>query len=124
MVRILVRETLEREGYKVMESADPVEARRDRGPSQGRHSVADHRRGYAQAQRPRAGRPAVGGAPEMKVLYMSGYTDNAVLNSGILHQDVAFLQKPFTPSALTEKVREVLEKTAARCRTAGEMPLS
>ena len=50
---------------------------------------------------------------------MSGYTDNAVLNSGILRQDVAFLQKPFTPAALTDKVREVLE-TNGRIQHAGE----
>jgi PAS domain S-box-containing protein len=121
MVRSLVRETLEREGYKVIESADPVEARR----------IADHHKGNIQLLITDVVMPKLSGRelaeqlirrrPDLKVLYMSGYTDNAVLNSGILHQDVAFLQKPFTPSALAEKVREVLENNG-KMRTAGEMP--
>ena len=46
--------------------------------------------------------------PEMKVLFMSGYTDEAVLQHGILESGVAFIQKPLTPEALTRKIREVL----------------
>jgi len=48
--------------------------------------------------------------PEMKILYMSGYTDNAILHHGILEPGTNFIQKPFTVESLPRKVREVLDK--------------
>jgi hypothetical protein len=42
------------------------------------------------------------------VLYLSGYTDGAICQHGLLKPGTAFLQKPFTPAALATKVREVL----------------
>jgi FixJ family two-component response regulator len=49
--------------------------------------------------------------PEMKVLYMSGYPDNTIVQHGVLEPGTAFLQKPFTLNALESKVREVLDGT-------------
>lgn len=46
--------------------------------------------------------------PDMKVLFMSGYTDEAIFQHGILDSGVAYLQKPLTPASLTRRVREVL----------------
>jgi two-component system cell cycle sensor histidine kinase/response regulator CckA len=119
MVRRLVRESLVRSGYKVMDTSDPLEARR----------LSDSYRGRIHLLITDVVMPKISGrelAQElqkkrgtMKILYMSGYTDNAIVNTGILHKEVAFLQKPFTPAALTEKVRDVLD-ASTRTRRAGE----
>ena len=109
MVRNLVCETLEREGYKVIGAADPLEAQR----------IAEGHRNKIQLLITDVVMPRLNGKelanalverrPDLKVLYMSGYTDSAIVNSGILQKEVAFLQKPFTPAALAAKVRDVLE---------------
>jgi CheY-like chemotaxis protein len=50
------------------------------------------------------------GRPQFKVLYMSGYTDDAIVHHGVLNPGIAFLHKPFTAHALGLKIREVLDQ--------------
>ncbi len=47
--------------------------------------------------------------PAVKILFLSGYTDDAIVRHGILHETVNFLQKPFSPASLAVKIREILD---------------
>ena len=108
-VRTLARRSLEACGYQVIDAADGPKALE----LSARHSgeiavlvtdvVMPGMSGRELAERLAPTRPA------MKVLYTSGYTDDAMVRQGVLNAGVAFLQKPFVPDSLARKVREVLD---------------
>jgi CheY-like chemotaxis protein len=108
-VRALSRHVLQGCGYTVLEARDGFEAVRVAGQHQGRidlllTDVVMPRMGGREAAERLAGLH-----PGVKVLFLSGYTDDAVVRHGILEAEVAFLQKPFSPAALARRVREVLD---------------
>ncbi len=111
-VRELASELLTSAGYKVLAAAGPGEAleiaRRHGRPIHLLLTdvVMPQMSGRVLAKR------LTPEHPEMPVLYMSGYTDDAIGHHGVLEPGTMLLQKPFTPDALTRKVREVLALTA------------
>jgi CheY-like chemotaxis protein len=108
-VRVAVRESLKRYGYNVIEAASGHVAidiaTKHRGPIDLLLTdvVMPEMSGRAAAEKLATIRS------EMKVLFMSGYTADAVVRHGVLSQGVAYLQKPFSPDALARRVREVLD---------------
>ena len=107
-VRELVRETLMSRGYKVLEAENGESGLR----------VAESHKGHIDLLITDVVMPGIGGRelakklllmrPNLGVLFLSGYTEDAVVNHGALGPGRAFLQKPFTLQSLARKVREVL----------------
>ena len=108
-LRELAREYLESNGYRVLEAATGGDALR----------VAGEHAGPIHLLLTDVVMPGMGGRelaqqlvqqrPETRVLYMSGYTDDAIVHHGVLDPGVVFLPKPFTLETLARKLREVLD---------------
>ena len=113
-VRRLAREMLAREGYTVFEAANGAEAL----------TVFEGHRGGIDLVITDVVMPGMSGGelvehllrkcPTLRVLYISGYTDDAIVRNGVSHSDSAFLQKPFSYETFVSKVREVLDRPPAR----------
>ena len=108
-LRELTRRLLARQGYTVVVAGDAEEAIRrfDENPS---IDVL-----LTDVVMPGASGPELVGQlmarrPGLKVIYMSGYTDDAIVHHGVLNPGIAFLHKPFTSDALGRKIREVLDR--------------
>jgi PAS domain S-box-containing protein len=107
-VRQLVRETLTTKGYSVVEAEN----------GEAGLAAATNHKGKIDLVITDVVMPGMGGRelvhqlslarPETKVLYLSGYTEDAIVSEGTIEKGTAFLQKPFTLQALSRKVREVL----------------
>ena len=109
-MRRFVREVLSGNGYKVLEAGNGREAR----------LLSEAHRGEIHLLLTDVAMPKMSGRelterimplrPDLRILYMSGYTDDAVLRRGDVEDGIPFLEKPFTPEELARKVREVLDE--------------
>jgi len=108
-VRDLAREILEGSGYTVLQACDAQDAvfmaERHAGPIHLLLTdvIMPRQSGRALVERLRPLRP------EMQVLYMSGYTNEAIVRHGVLDPDTQFIQKPFSPAGLGHKVRAAID---------------
>jgi PAS domain S-box-containing protein len=112
-VRQLAERVLSKLGYKVLEAISPEDAERLAAANGAEihllltDVVMPGISGRELAKRLSAR------CPQMRVLYMSGYTYNVIAQDGTLEEGISFLQKPFTPQVLTEKVREALDRAVS-----------
>jgi PAS domain S-box-containing protein len=113
VVRELAQMVLSERGYTVIEAHTPEEAERLAGNNGAQihllltDVVMPGFSGRELAKR------LTGRYPNLRVLYMSGYTHNVIAQDGTLEEGISFLQKPFTPQVLAVKVREVLDRSVS-----------
>jgi len=108
-LRELTKRLLERQGYKVLVAANEEEALRlfERNPS---IDVLLTDVVMPNTSGPELARRLVERRPALQVVYMSGYTEDAIVQHGVLAPGIAFLHKPFTAEALGSKIRQVLDR--------------
>jgi two-component system cell cycle sensor histidine kinase/response regulator CckA len=108
-VRGLVQEALRLSGYEVVVARHGIEALLAGAKHPGPIHLLLTDVAMPQMSGPEVAEKLTVVRPEIKVLYMSGYPDHPVFEQGGVKRDTAFLQKPFTPHILTQRVREVLD---------------
>jgi CheY-like chemotaxis protein len=113
-VRELIRDYLTQSGYAVLEAAGASEALRKFQDNQSQVELI-----VTDVVMPRMSGPALVARiknlnPEIQVLYISGYTDEMVLQQGLLRSQVDFLQKPFSEKTLLKKTREILDRSRSK----------
>ena len=112
LVRQLTREILRRNGYHVLEACDGVEAMATLREHPGTihllltDVVMPRMSGHELVELARPLRP------DMRILYVSGYSEEAIARQGQLTEGIELLPKPFTPGVLTGKIRQLLDRTS------------
>ncbi|MDP3718976.1 MAG: CHASE3 domain-containing protein [Acidobacteriota bacterium] len=108
-LRDLTRRLLERQGYRVLVAAD-AEAAVALFSSEKTIDVLLTDVVMPGGSGPKLAQQLTTSAPGLRVIYMSGYTDDAIVHHGVLKSGVAFLHKPFTSDALGQKLREAMNR--------------
>jgi two-component system cell cycle sensor histidine kinase/response regulator CckA len=109
-VRKIAQNILRRQGYRVIAAPHGEEALRLSAEHQGPIALLLTDVVMPKMSGPELAKRLMAARPETKVLCMSGYTDDSIVRHGVLESGVAFIQKPFTPSSLATKIREVLDQ--------------
>ena len=111
MLRKLARQTLKGYGYHILEASNGDEA----------IAISRQSEGEIQLLLTDVIMPGMNGrelssrmletCPKLRVLFMSGYTDDAIVHQGVLDESANFIQKPFPPDLLAQRVRAVLDQS-------------